>query len=81
LGQHITLKYVQADSFRTQFDRDLAVACPWPPEETALNSVKGGISMVFGIEDPQIILAYVLAIGVTIVCVVYGWLKWNKEEE
>ncbi|MGD0817047.1 MAG: symporter small accessory protein [Methanomassiliicoccales archaeon] len=37
--------------------------------------------MVFGIEDPQIILAYVLAIGVTIVCVVYGWLKWNKEEE
>ena len=37
--------------------------------------------MLLGIEDPQIILAYVLSIGVTIICVVYGWFKWNKEED
>jgi hypothetical protein len=60
--------------------RDLAVAHP-DRRRNDLESVNGGISMVFGIEDPQIILAYVLAIGVTIVCVVYGWFKWNKEED
>ena len=46
-----------------------------------LDEYNRGIWMLFGIEDPQIILAYVLSIGVTIVCVIYGWFKWNKEED
>jgi len=33
---------------------------------------------MFGIEDPQILLGYALAIGVTVACVVYGWIKRNE---
>lgn len=32
---------------------------------------------MFGIEDPQIILGYVLAIGLGVVCLAYGILHWN----
>jgi hypothetical protein len=35
---------------------------------------------MFGIEDPQIVLAYALAIGSTIVCVIYGWVKRNEAD-
>jgi hypothetical protein len=39
--------------------------------------------MMFGISDPQIWFAYLLAVGFAIACVVYGLLNWNKggEEE
>ncbi len=35
---------------------------------------------MFGIDDPIIILGYVLAIGATLFCIVYGWLKRNAQE-
>jgi hypothetical protein len=33
---------------------------------------------MFGITDPSIWTAYLLAIGFTVGCVVYGLLNWNK---
>jgi hypothetical protein len=33
---------------------------------------------VLGIEDPQIWVAYLLAIGFALACVMYGLLNWNK---
>jgi hypothetical protein len=35
---------------------------------------------MLGIQDPQIIVAYALCIGLALVCLVYGLLKWNQEE-
>jgi hypothetical protein len=35
--------------------------------------------MLFGIPDPQILIAYGLAIGLALACIVYGILNWNKE--
>ncbi|OPY25886.1 MAG: hypothetical protein A4E28_02850 [Methanocella sp. PtaU1.Bin125] len=34
---------------------------------------------MFGVDDPQIIVAYVIAIGCVIACVIYGFLKWNSD--
>ncbi len=34
--------------------------------------------MVLGIEDPWIWGAYVLIVLITLICVVYGVLNWNK---
>jgi hypothetical protein len=34
---------------------------------------------MLGIQDPQIIVAYALCIGLAIVCFLYGLLNWNKE--
>lgn len=36
---------------------------------------------VFGITDPAIWLGYGLAIGLAIICMVYGALNWNREGE
>lgn len=36
---------------------------------------------MFGIEDPQVWLAYLLCILSAILCVVYGIRNWNKGEE
>lgn len=36
---------------------------------------------MFGIDDPWILLGYGLAIGSTIACIIYGWLKRNETEE
>ena len=36
---------------------------------------------MFGISDPQIWIGYLLAIGFAIVCIVYGFLNWNKGVE
>ena len=33
---------------------------------------------MLGITDPQIVLAYALAIGLALLCFVYGLLKWNE---
>ena len=33
---------------------------------------------MLGIEDKWVALAYLLCIGSTLLCVVYGWLKWNR---
>ena len=37
--------------------------------------------MILGIPDPQILLGYVLAIGLAIACIVYGWLNWNNGDD
>lgn len=36
---------------------------------------------MLGIEDPWIWSGYLLAFGLTIFCLVYGWLKFNEEED
>jgi len=33
---------------------------------------------MFGISDPQIWVGYLIAFGLTIACIAYGLLKWNK---
>ncbi len=37
--------------------------------------------MLLGIPDPQILIGYGLAIGLTLACIVYGYLYWNEKEE
>jgi len=34
---------------------------------------------VLGIPDPWIVLAYVLAIGLALLCILYGILAWRGE--
>lgn len=36
---------------------------------------------MLGINDPQVVLAYVLCIGATLFAVVYSALNWNKGDE
>ena len=36
---------------------------------------------MLGIEDNWVVLAYVLCILSTLVCVIYGILNWNKGDE
>jgi hypothetical protein len=36
---------------------------------------------MFGIDDPTILVGYGLAIGLTIVCIIYGWWKRNEVQE
>lgn len=36
---------------------------------------------MFGISDPWIALAYLLCILSSLLCVIYGWLKWNEDGE
>ena len=34
--------------------------------------------LMFGIPDPQIWIGYLLALGFTLACIVYGYLNWNR---
>ncbi len=36
---------------------------------------------MFGIDDPQVWLAYLLCIGSALFAVVYGAINWNKGDE
>jgi hypothetical protein len=36
---------------------------------------------MLGIEDPMVWSGYVLAIGLAVVCVIYGIFKWNQGRE
>ena len=36
---------------------------------------------MFGIDDIQIEVAYTLAIGLALLCVAYGVVMWNKEDD
>lgn len=36
---------------------------------------------MFGIDDPWILTGYGLAIGLTIICIIYGWWKRNEVEK
>ncbi len=37
--------------------------------------------MIVGIQDPWVALAYLLSIGGSLVCVIYGVTHWNKGDE
>jgi hypothetical protein len=41
----------------------------------------GRLTGLFGIEDPQIIIGYALAIGLGLFCLAYGYRNWNKGGE
>ena len=34
---------------------------------------------MFGMADPWIAAAYILCILSSLLCVVYGWMKWNSD--
>ncbi len=34
---------------------------------------------MLGLQDPSILLAYLLSVGGTILCVVYGIVNWNRD--
>ena len=36
---------------------------------------------MLGIDDPLIIIGYVLSIGLAVACVLYGWLKKDEGED
>jgi hypothetical protein len=36
---------------------------------------------VLGIEDKFVALAYVLCVAASVLCIVYGLMRWNKEDE
>jgi hypothetical protein len=36
---------------------------------------------VFGITDPWVVAGYALAIGLAILCILYGLLSWNRGTE
>ena len=36
---------------------------------------------MFGIDDPQVWLAYLLCVLSAVFCVAYGILNWDKEDE
>ena len=36
---------------------------------------------MLGIDDPYVMLVYLLCIASTILCVVYGLITWNRGEE
>ncbi|NPV00568.1 MAG: hypothetical protein HPY53_04215 [Brevinematales bacterium] len=35
--------------------------------------------MVLGIPDPSIWIAYLLLIALTLLCIIYGIINWNKQ--
>ena len=36
---------------------------------------------MFGIEDPYILAAYAMSLGLGLLCIIYGIINWNKEGE
>jgi hypothetical protein len=36
---------------------------------------------MLGIDDPYVLAAYLLCIGSTVLCLVYGGLRWNRDDE
>jgi len=36
---------------------------------------------MLGIEDKYVLLAYLLCIGSTVLCVIYGILNWNRGDD
>lgn len=36
---------------------------------------------MLGIDDPWILGGYIFTIGITIICILYGLLNWNKGGE
>ena len=37
--------------------------------------------IMLGIQDPWVALAYLLCIASSALCVIYGWLNWNRGDE
>jgi hypothetical protein len=44
-----------------------------------MESLKG--AGMLGIDDPVVLLAYVLCVASALLCVVYGVLNWNKGDD
>jgi hypothetical protein len=44
-------------------------------------SLTKGVGMTFGIQDPCVAVAYLLAFAGALVCVAYGITHWNKDDE
>lgn len=44
-----------------------------------VRSTEGGGEFMLGLTDPGVIAAYLLSIGSTLFCVVYGLVNWEKE--
>lgn len=61
--------------------------CTALPELHLLNGKKAGRYgedmpiLLIGIDDPWVLSALVLAVSVTIVCMIYGILRWNKGDD
>ena len=36
---------------------------------------------MLGIEDSYVLLAYLLCVGSTVLCVIYGVINWNRGED
>jgi len=36
---------------------------------------------MLGIQDPYVLLAYLLCVASTVLCVIYGLVTWNRGEE
>jgi hypothetical protein len=36
---------------------------------------------MLGIDDPVVLLAYILCVASTLLCVVYGVINWNKGDD
>ncbi len=36
---------------------------------------------MLGIDDPIILIGYIVAIGLTVACIVYGWLNRERREQ
>ena len=45
------------------------------------NAAMKGTNMILGIEDKYVALAYLLCIGSTLLCVLYGLIAWNRGKE
>jgi hypothetical protein len=59
--------------------RPAAVLAAWVGVRSIAEN-KGGV-MFLGIQDIWVWLAYILCILSTLLCVVYGFVNWNKGEE
>ena len=36
---------------------------------------------MLGIDDPYVLLAYLLCLASTVLCVIYGLVNWNRHDE
>jgi hypothetical protein len=50
-------------------------------ELTDTRGLRNERQVVLGIEDKFVALAYVLCVAASVLCIVYGLMRWNKEDE
>ncbi len=47
---------------------------------STINQYKETKRQMFGIDDPQIWMAYLLCIGGALGCIIYGLIHWNEKD-